>query len=96
MKWAVIACDQFTSEPEYWDNVSDLVGQSPSTLHMILPEVYLESEDENDRIKNSQLKMQEYFQQGLFRKYNGLIFVERNISGVTRNRLNDLPRSGSL
>ncbi len=41
-KWAVIACDQFTSQPEYWQQVERLVGDSPSTLSLILPEVYLE------------------------------------------------------
>jgi len=40
-KWAVIACDQFTSQPEYWEKVAALVGEAPSTFHMILPEVYL-------------------------------------------------------
>ena len=39
--WAVVACDQFTSEPEYWEAVAGKVGNKPSTLHMILPEVYL-------------------------------------------------------
>ena len=41
-KWAVIACDQFTSQPEYWQEVETLVGNQPSTYNLILPEVYLE------------------------------------------------------
>jgi hypothetical protein len=41
-KWAVIACDQFTSQPEYWNEVEQIVGEAPSTLRLILPEVYLE------------------------------------------------------
>ena len=44
-KWAVIACDQFTSQPEYWEDVANLVGDCPSTLHMILPEVWLHADD---------------------------------------------------
>jgi hypothetical protein len=40
-KWAVIACDQFTSEPEYWERVSAQVGEAPSTYHLILPEAWL-------------------------------------------------------
>ena len=40
-KWAVIAVDQFTSEPEYWDQVEDIVGDDPSTLRITLPEIYL-------------------------------------------------------
>jgi len=42
-KWPVIACDQFTSEPEYWSRVEDITAGVPSTAHMVLPEVYLES-----------------------------------------------------
>ena len=45
-KWAVIACDQFTSQPEYWQQVEQIVGDAPSTLHLILPEIYLEKPDE--------------------------------------------------
>ncbi len=47
-KWAVIACDQFTSQPGYWDKVHEIVGNAPSTLHLILPEVFLGS-PENKR-----------------------------------------------
>lgn len=36
-KWAVVACDQYTSEPAYWERVAQRVGAAPSTLHMILP-----------------------------------------------------------
>ena len=43
-KWACIACDQFTSEPKYWEDVENNVGTAPSTLRMFLPEVYLEKE----------------------------------------------------
>ena len=45
-KWAVIACDQFTSDREYWKRVEQCVGDVPSTLHFILPEVYLGENDE--------------------------------------------------
>ena len=40
-KWSVVACDQYTSEPEYWEQVKRIVGESPSTFHLILPEIYL-------------------------------------------------------
>ena len=40
-KWAVVAVDQYTSEPEYWQQVEDIVGEAPSTLRITLPEVYL-------------------------------------------------------
>ena len=44
-KWAVVACDQYTSEPEYWDEVEKIVGDAPSALRLMLPEIYLEKED---------------------------------------------------
>ena len=43
--WSVIACDQYTSQPEYWDSVDKKVGEAPSTLRLILPEAYLEIKD---------------------------------------------------
>ncbi|MDO5673035.1 MAG: DUF1015 domain-containing protein [Actinomycetaceae bacterium] len=49
--WSVIACDQFTSTPEYWQAVEGIVGQAPSTLRMIYPEVYLDSEDDTQRTR---------------------------------------------
>lgn len=41
-KWAVVACDQYTSEPEYWKQVEEIVGDAPSTLRLMLPEIFLE------------------------------------------------------
>ena len=61
-KWAVIACDQFTSQPEYWQQVEKLVGDNPSTLHLILPEVYLEKPGEDGRIQGIQAAMRTYNQ----------------------------------
>ena len=49
-KWAVIACDQYTSEPEYWDAVKAETEGNPSTLGLILPELYLEENDVSQRI----------------------------------------------
>ena len=51
-KWAVIACDQYTSEPEYWKKVEEIVGHNPSTLKTTLPEIYLEEEGVEERISN--------------------------------------------
>ena len=50
-KWSVVACDQYTSEPSYWEEVKDFVGNNPSTLNLILPEVYLEDKNVDKRIK---------------------------------------------
>ena len=56
-KWSVVACDQFTSEPEYWKSAEECVGDAPSTLNMILPEVYLdESEERTSRINECMKK----------------------------------------
>ncbi|MBL8050173.1 MAG: DUF1015 domain-containing protein [Anaerolineales bacterium] len=83
-KWAVIACDQFTSEPEYWHEVEKLVEDAPSTLNLIFPEVYLENEDKDERVKNIQTSMKKYIENDFFQLYEGLIYVERTINGKTR------------
>ena len=57
-KWAVVACDQYTSEPDYWNAVAQQVGDSPSTLQLILPELYLEQPDVEHRIEKIQAAMQ--------------------------------------
>ena len=83
-KWAVIACDQFTSEPEYWQEVERMVGDAPSTLNLTFPEVHLEKPGEENRIKNIQLTMRSYLEQGILQPRDGLIYVERTVSGKTR------------
>lgn len=83
-KWAVIACDQYTSQPEYWRDVEKLVGESPSTLKMILPEVYLEHNDELERIKSTKQTMKDYLAQGIFRPFEGFILVKRKVGSKTR------------
>ena len=65
-KWSVVACDQYTSEPEYWDAVSSFVGNSPSTLHLTLPEIYLESGDTSERIASINSNMNDYISSGVF------------------------------
>ena len=66
-KWAVIACDQFTSQPEYWDAVAKEVGEKPSTLHMILPEVLLPGTDE--QIAAIHKTMEDYLVSGVPHRY---------------------------
>jgi hypothetical protein len=83
-KWAVIACDQFTSEPEYWRAVANEVGDAPSTLHLILPEVYLDTPEEARRVRSIKATMQDYLHDGLFVEHDGLILVEREAGGKTR------------
>lgn len=84
-KWAVVACDQFTSEPEYWERVDALVGDAPSTLRMILPELYLNSPDVEERIGRAQSSMASYLADGLLEPHEAIVYVERGIgSGVQR------------
>ena len=86
-KWAVIACDQFTSEPDYWQKVETLVGDKPSTYNLILPEVFLEKPGEEARIKVIQDKMRSYLQDKYLEPHEGLIYVERTAFGKTRRGL---------
>jgi len=86
-KWAVIACDQFTSEPVYWKKVSTLVGQAPSTLNLIFPEVYLNEKNPEVRIARIREHMKRYMDQGLFEETEGFIYVERKVGDRTRKGL---------
>jgi len=83
-KWAVIACDQFTSQPEYWHEVEKIVGEAPSTLNLTFPEVYLEEPDGEQRIQNIQANMRRYMEQGILQPHEGLLYVERTVGGKTR------------
>lgn len=77
-KWSVVACDQYTSEPEYWKEVEKEVGSSPSTLNLILPELYLEDTNVEDRIKRINKTMEEYLDDGIFDEYKDtMIYLER-------------------
>lgn len=77
-KWAVIACDQYTSEPEYWNEVESTVGGNPSAISLILPEIYLENEDVSEKIGNIHKTMDKYIGDGIFTEYNNaMVYVER-------------------
>lgn len=83
-KWAVVACDQFTSEPEYWQHASELVADSPSTLNMILPEAFL-SADTDNRLLCISDSMKHYKKNVLQKHENTLIYVRRvQSNGKTR------------
>ncbi len=80
-KWAVIACDQFTSEPEYWKQVEEYVGEDASTLHLIFPEVYLEDGNKEERIAHIDQMMERYLKEGIFQSYpNTFLLVHRTTS----------------
>ncbi|MFM8876106.1 MAG: DUF1015 domain-containing protein [Anaerolineae bacterium] len=87
-KWAVVACDQFTSEPEYWNEVEKIVGDAPSTLRLTFPEVYLEGPGGEERIKNIQTAMKKYMDEGILQPHDGFVYVERKtLHGKTRKGL---------
>ncbi len=79
-KWSVVACDQYTSQPEYWEKAAQLVGGCPSTLNLVYPEAFLSEGDA--RIEKINKTMQSYCDNGLFNLYkNCFIYVERTLSG---------------
>ena len=86
-RWAVIACDQYTSQPEYWQEVQRIVGDAPSTLQMIFPEVYLSQADAPARIARIQQTMRRYLDEGLLQEHDGAVYVERRIGTRVRRGL---------
>lgn len=84
-KWAVIACDQYTSQPDYWNNADSIVGDAPSALRLTLPEVYLEQPDVKERTAKIQDAMLRYQQDGTLTEYEpGMMLVERTTKSGTR------------
>ena len=88
-KWAVIACDQFTSQPAYWERVRETAGDAPSTIRLILPEAELGSEGESAHVAQIRKTMEEYLDQGVFWTYpNSFVYVERTLeNGAIRKGL---------
>lgn len=81
-KWAVVACDQYTSQPEYWERVDKYVGEAPSTLRLILPESKLESDNVEEEIAKINKTMEEYLKEERLRSLdNSLIYIERKLDG---------------
>lgn len=84
-KWATVACDQYTSEPEYWLDVEKIVADSPSTFRITFPEVYLEKEGKKERIRNIVKTMEDYIEEGVFTEYkDSFILVKRTCDGKSR------------
>jgi len=88
-KWAVVACDQYTSQPEYWLRVEDFVGSAPSALRLILPESCLDGPNVETDIMDINNTMTRYLREGRFKTLeNSLIYVERTLfSGKVRRGL---------
>ena len=84
-KWAVVACDQYTSEPEYWEEVEKIVGDAPSTLRLMLPEIFLGKEGEAEKTKAIREAMAKYLADGtLTTLAPGAMLVKRTAEGRTR------------
>ena len=80
-KWAVVACDQFTSEPEYWERVEKTVGDAPSTLRLILPEANLKAPNVDEFIADINASMDKYLSSDVFETLkDSLIYIERSQS----------------
>ncbi len=87
-RWAVVACDQFTSQPEYWEEVEQIVGETPSTLRITLPEAYLEDGDTDTRIAKVNETMIAYQTQGVLETYEDvMVLVHRTTESGTRKGL---------
>lgn len=89
-KWAVVACDQYTSEEDYWKRVEEYVGEAPSTLRLTFPEVYLEKGRDGVLISGIRATMERYESEKLFKESNcnGFVLVERTTrSGIVRRGL---------
>lgn len=79
-RWSVIACDQFTSDPSYWQRVRKTAGDGPSTIHLILPEAELGGEGEADKVKAINAAMEQYLKDDVFRMYpDAYVYVERTL-----------------
>ena len=83
-RWSVVACDQFTSERQYWENAESLVGEAPSALRLILPEAYLDEVDQRLPIINDAMRR---YRDTVLKKYpDSMIYLERTQSDGTVRR----------
>lgn len=79
-KWSIIACDQYTSEPAYWQRVKDFVGADPSMLHLVYPEVYMPDKRDKEYIDGIGAKMSEYMSSDVFEKLEpGFVCIDRRL-----------------
>lgn len=84
-KWAVVACDQYTSEKKYWEDLKKYVGDEPSSLNLIIPEAYLNSIDVDNKIKEINNNMTSLLKSNFFSEYKrSFVLVERTTSFGTR------------
>ncbi len=87
-KWACIACDQFTSQPEYWDEVSSFVGDAPSSLDLMMPEAWLGDAEKKAHEDAIPLKMSEFLEKGVLKKLPpGVMYLKRETGTGIRKGL---------
>ncbi|MBE6998001.1 MAG: DUF1015 domain-containing protein [Ruminococcaceae bacterium] len=88
-KWSVVACDQFSSQPEYWAALESETAGVPSTLHLMFPEAYLETRDQFAEAEKINAEMRRYLDGGVFRTlHDSYVYLERTLhSGVVRRGL---------
>lgn len=85
--WPAPACDQFTSQPEYWQRAEALAAGAPGTLHITLPEIYLQRPETEARIAAIHKTMRVYRETVLSRAVHGFIYVERTTQSGVRQGL---------
>jgi hypothetical protein len=85
-KWAVVACDQYTSEPEYWDEVAEYTQSVPSTSKLVFPECFLEDEDADKRIESIQNSMKSYLEQSILVSHEPSFFLVCRDTGTSPRR----------
>ena len=106
-KWAVVACDQFTSQPEYWEKAGEIAGDAPSTLRLILPESKLGDPNVDEHVSDINAAMADYLSRDIFTTYPDAIFyIQRTqsngavrhglVAAVDLERYDYTPGSGSL
>lgn len=88
-KWAVVACDQYSSEPAYWDRIETQVKNLYSTFHLVLPEAWLNTPKAKEHQQNIRPTMEKYLNEQVFQQYpNSFIYVERTLTnGMVRQGL---------
>ncbi len=80
-EWAVVACDQYTSDTGYWEDVQKTVGDSPSTLNLIYPECYLGEDNPERRIKQINTTMENYLKNGILKRYDPAFYLVKRQNG---------------
>lgn len=85
--WSVVACDQYTAQPEYWQRVEEKAEGAPSTYHLILPEAYLGTAKAGEHQARVNQTMSKYLESGVFREVEGFTYVERKTSTGIRQGL---------